>query len=290
MEFRTNKMLLVFLFLCIVLFTSAQAICVPRNQTVSEGGPGLSSSFSVSSKSHTQSSPASTPTSQPPPSAPPPSTAPEPVSVTPPSQPQPSPPSPSTASAPVPATPTIDSSPGLKLPEIQLPLSPLSLNLGVGAKTVIDPQILSLCGKTDHAALCLACVAPFYNGKSDLSSVVEMLIKAGTEQTKQAIAIAAKMANDPKSDPKTVAKLNDCKEIYDDALDNMQEAIDAIPLKDVGTIATMISATISDFGTCDDGFTGQPNPIPDGVSPMAKINENLMNIADIILILANMIH
>ncbi|XP_021291482.1 pectinesterase inhibitor [Herrania umbratica] len=285
MEFRTNKKLLVFLFLCIVLFTSAQAICVPRNQTVSEGGPGLSSSFSASSKSHSQSSPASTPTSQPPPSPPPPSTAPAPVSVTP-----PSPPSPSTASDPVPATPTIDSSPGLKLPKIQLPLSPLSSNLGVGAKTVTDPQILSLCGKTDHAALCLACIAPFYNGKSDLSSVVEMLIKSGTEQTKQAIAIAAKMADDPKSDPKTVAKLNDCKEIYDDALDNMQEAIDAIPLKDLGTIATMISATISDFGTCDDGFTGQPNPIPEGVSPMAKINENLMNIAGIILVLADMIH
>lgn len=116
-----------------------------------------------------------------------------------------------------------------------------------------------------------------------------MLIKAGTEQTKQAIATAAKMANESKSDPRTLSRLDDCKEIYDDALDNLQEAMDAIPLKDVGTIATMVSAAISDYGTCDDGFTGQPNPIPEGVSPLAKINENLMNIAGIILALVDLL-
>lgn len=152
-----------------------------------------------------------------------------------------------------------------------------------------DPRIKSLCDKTDHPALCLATIGPFFSGKSDVISVIEMLIKASTEQTKQAIATAEKMATDSKSDPRAVSRFNDCKEIYDDALDNLQEAIDALAEKDVGTISTMISAAISDYGTCDDGFTGQPNPIPEGVSPMAKINENLMDIARIILALANMI-
>ncbi|XP_022748814.1 pectinesterase inhibitor-like [Durio zibethinus] len=176
-----------------------------------------------------------------------------------------------------------------KLPTIKISLPTVSLNVGKGVQTVSDPRIKSVCDKTDQPALCLACIAPFFNGKSDLLSVIEMLIKAGTKQTKRAIATAAKMAKYPKSNPKTVSRLNDCMESYDDALGNMQEAIDAIPVKDVGTISTMVSAAISDYGTCDDGFTGQPNPIPEGVSPMTKINKNLINIAGIILAVANMI-
>ncbi|XWS38941.1 hypothetical protein CRYUN_Cryun18bG0006900 [Craigia yunnanensis] len=270
MEPKNNKILLVFLFWCIILFNSARAICLPRNQSDQE----LPSSHSSPPKLQPPPSPVSTPISQPPPS----------------------PPHPGTASAPVPPTPqeTPDSSPEPlsikpKLSTIQISQPTVSLSVGVGVKTVSDPQVKSLCEKTDQPALCLASIAPFFNGKSDLPSVIEMLIKAGTEQTKQAIATATKMAADPKSDPKTMSRFNDCKENYDDALDNMEEATDAIPLKDVGTIATMVSAAISDYGTCDDGFTGQPNPIPEGVSPMAKINENLMNIAGIILSLTNMI-
>ncbi|XWS14189.1 hypothetical protein CRYUN_Cryun36dG0102100 [Craigia yunnanensis] len=269
MEPKNNKILLVFLFWCIILFNPAQSICVPRNQSEPESSPSHSSSPQLQPPpSHV-----STPISQPPPS--------------------PSPPHPSTASAPDSPTPpqeTPDSSPEPSSVKSKLPTIQISLpTVGVGVKTVSDPRIKSLCDKTDQPALCLASIAPFFNGKSDLPSIIEMLIKAGTEQTKQAMATAAKMAADTKSDPKTVSRFNDCMEIYDDALDNMQEAIDAIPLKDVGTIATMVSATISDYGTCDDGFTGQPNPIPEGVSPMAKINENLMNISGIILALTNMI-
>ena len=265
MEPKNNKILIVFLFWCIILFNLAQAICVPRNRSEPELSPPHSSS-----KLQPPSSPVSTPISQPLPSHPSPSTTPVPPKETPDSSPEPS-------------------SPKSKFPKIQISLPTGSLNVGVGVKTVSDPRIKSLCDKTDQPALCLASIAPFFKGKSDLPSVIEMLIKAGTEQTKQAITTAAKMAADTKSDPKTVSRFNDCMEIYDDALDNMQEALDAIPLKDVGTIATMVSATISDYGTCDDGFTGQPNPIPEGVSPMAKINENLMNISGIILALTNMI-
>ncbi|KAB2040222.1 hypothetical protein ES319_D02G068000v1 [Gossypium barbadense] len=155
-----------------------------------------------------------------------------------------------------------------------------------------DPQIKSLCAKTEYPDLCLTTIAPFFNGKTDIASVVEMLIKAGTEQTKQANATATKMAADPKyaDDPKTISGLKGCYEMYDDALDNMQNAMDAIPVHDIGTIETMVSAAITDYGTCDDGFTRQPNPVPDGVSPMVDINENLQNIGSIILAITDLLH
>ncbi|MBA0710661.1 hypothetical protein Golax_009933, partial [Gossypium laxum] len=152
--------------------------------------------------------------------------------------------------------------------------------------------IKSLCAKTEYPDLCLTTIAPFFNGKTDIASVVEMLIKAGTEQTKQANATATKMAADPKyaDDPKTISGLKGCYEMYDDALDNMQNAMDAIPVHDIGTIETMVSAAITDYGTCDVGFTRQPNPVPDGVSRMVDINENLQNIGSIILAITDLMH
>ncbi|PPS09770.1 hypothetical protein GOBAR_AA10866 [Gossypium barbadense] len=118
-----------------------------------------------------------------------------------------------------------------------------------------DPQIKSLCAKTEYPDLCLTTIAPFFNGKTDIAS---------------ANATATKMAADPKyaDDPKTISGLKGCYEMYDDALDNMQNAMDTIPVYDIGTIETMVSAAITDYGTYDDGFTQQPNPVPDGVSPM----------------------
>ncbi|TYI92462.1 hypothetical protein E1A91_D02G072700v1 [Gossypium mustelinum] len=122
-----------------------------------------------------------------------------------------------------------------------------------------DPQIKSLCAKTEYPDLCLTTIAPFFNGKTDIASV-------------------------------TISGLKGCYEMYDDALDNMQNAMDAIPVHDIGTIETMVSAAITDYGTCDDGFTRQPNPVPDGVSPMVDINENLQNIGSIILAITDLLH
>ncbi|XVE65519.1 hypothetical protein DITRI_Ditri08aG0006200 [Diplodiscus trichospermus] len=300
MEPENNKLLLVFLFWCIIFFNSARAICVPRNQS----DPDLHSFHSSPPKSHPPPSPlhsSSTSASVPPKrpqethdSSPAPSTAKSKASTTQSSQPKASSNGGAGAKTPKPPQKTPDSSPAPstakpKAPTTQSSQPKASSNGGAGAKTVSDPRIKSLCDKTDQPALCLSSIAPYFNGKTDVPSLIEMLIEAATDQTKQAIATAAKMAKDPKSSPKMVSRFDDCKEIYDDALDNLQEATDAIPLKDVGTISTMVSAAISDYGTCDDGFTGQPNPIPEGVSPMAKINENLMNIAGIILALTNMI-
>ncbi|XVF62458.1 hypothetical protein PTKIN_Ptkin09bG0009400 [Pterospermum kingtungense] len=275
MEHKNNKTLLIFLSWCIILFNPVQAICVPRNQSDSEAPPSHPSS----------------PKLQPPPS---------PASTTPISQPPPSPPQPTPVSAPVPPTPSSqespDSSPKPELPKLQITLPEASVSVGVGVggigvglKTITDPQIKALCDKTNYVPLCLSSITPFFNGKTDLISVIGMLIKASTEQTKQAIATATAMANEAKSDARKLSNFEDCKEVYDDALDNLQEAVDAIPVHDIGTLLTMVSAAVSDYGTCDDGFTGQPNPIPDGVSPMADINEHLMNMAGNILALARLI-
>ncbi|XVF66117.1 hypothetical protein PTKIN_Ptkin10aG0008900 [Pterospermum kingtungense] len=199
-------------------------------------------------------------------------------------EPSPSLPQQTPGSSPKPKLPTSGSKVGLGL---NIGVGPIGLNVGVGVK--LDPKIKALCAKSDDANLCLTTIAPVYNGKTDLLSVIQMMIKAATDQVKQAMATAKKMANDPRTDAKTRSGYKDCEEMYDDALDNFQEALDAIPIPEIGTVNIMLSAAITDISTCDDGFTGQPNPIPDGVSPMAKLNEHLMNIVGVMLSIVKMI-
>ncbi|OMO58465.1 Pectinesterase inhibitor [Corchorus olitorius] len=288
----------------------------PPSTTSSSPSPPKSS---PSPPSTTSSSPSPPKSSTPPPSSPPPSTTSSSPSPPKSSPPPPSPsPSTTTFSVPVSPSPPKSSSPpstssSFDLSEYVNPaveaqlqavaelgpaklnpnaLASLSLDIGLGATKITDPQIKTLCDKTGHGPLCLAVIAPFYNGKSDLYSLVDTVTKTAIEQTKKVMAMVDTMATDPKfaSIPKVADRFAECKSHYEDALDNMNEAIGAIGRRDPGTITTMVSAAISDYDSCDGEFTGQPNPIPDGTSPMADIDQILMDTADIILGIANRIH
>ncbi|GLT99000.1 hypothetical protein SLE2022_164710 [Rubroshorea leprosula] len=119
-----------------------------------------------------------------------------------------------------------------------------------------DPYIQKICEQTDYPSLCFSSLVPVFNGKTDPLSVAELLIKTVFQQTKLAVDT---------------------------------EALDAIMTEEIGTIRTMLSDVIDDYATCDDGFTGQPDPEAEGVSPMAAIGEDLMNMIDNILAIVNSI-
>ncbi|KAE8714224.1 Adenine nucleotide alpha hydrolases-like superfamily protein [Hibiscus syriacus] len=148
-----------------------------------------------------------------------------------------------------------------------------------------NPQIRTLCAKTFYPRLCIRSIEPFFNGKTDPQSVAVMLIKAMSERSKRAIKTATKMAADPlySDDPMLVSEFNGCRQQYDDALVALKEAMDAILVREIETVETKVSQAQDDYEICDNGFTRHPdNTITDGVSPMAKINEKLTNIGDVI--------
>ncbi|KAK3008178.1 hypothetical protein RJ639_013990 [Escallonia herrerae] len=125
----------------------------------------------------------------------------------------------------------------------------------------VNPTIRQICDKTDHPALCLSTIAPYLKGKADMMSVLDVAIKASAEVTKLALFMAKKVASLPGTPPDVASILKDCKGSYDDALYNFQNAMDALPARDTGTMSTMLSAVITDVGDCDDEFSGQNNPL-----------------------------
>ncbi|KAJ4869655.1 Plant invertase/pectin methylesterase inhibitor superfamily protein [Raphanus sativus] len=141
-------------------------------------------------------------------------------------------------------------------------------------QTMLSPEIKTICSKTDNSELCESSVAPLLTAavKPDASSVLVLAIQASINATK-----AAKPAVDKAAAP-------DCQELYDDAVANLEDAINAVNERDIATVNTNLSAAMTDYGTCNDGFeeSGEPNPLADIADKLHKMVSNCLAISSLI--------
>lgn len=149
----------------------------------------------------------------------------------------------------------------------------------------IDPKIKEICDSTDYPSLCLSSIVPFLNGRTDVMSVLEMSIKASNEYAKFALSMAKKVASIPGIPHQIVSILNDCMNSYEDVLYNFQNALTALPARDIGAMNSMLSAVITDAGDCEDGLNGANFP-----SPLSNFGEKLINMTSNCLAIVSLIH
>ncbi|XP_021852289.1 pectinesterase inhibitor 10 [Spinacia oleracea] len=149
-----------------------------------------------------------------------------------------------------------------------------------------NPDVKKTCGSTDNPELCLSSLKQFLgqgNGdkKTDTFSLLEMQVKATLQATELALGLSGKKPAQSDNDKDTV---KDCKEMYADAKDNLEKVLKAIKSKDIGTINSMLSATISDFGTCDDGAeeSGGTSSLVGYGSKLTKLVSNCLSTVSLI--------
>ncbi|KAK3188551.1 hypothetical protein Dsin_028112 [Dipteronia sinensis] len=182
--------------------------------------------------------------------------------------------------------------PAVNPPETDISSPNQSPDQSQGATNIFHPRdplppnskIKHICESTDYPSLCWPYISTFYSGKSDATTVLEMAINATAQQIKMAQSALASLAKDPKflSDKKNSNLLDDCKEMYDDALDNLQSARDAIPKRDIITVNIMLSAALTDFSTCADGFTGKNSPVGGIDNKLKKLVSNCLAISSLV--------
>lgn len=73
-----------------------------------------------------------------------------------------------------------------------------------------------------------------------------------------------------------------CQEMYDDAIDNLNKSIVNLKARSLDDLKINLSAVITDYATCEDGFTENPG----GRSPLAKVNRELHQLTSNTLALA----
>ncbi|KAH6831858.1 hypothetical protein C2S53_008351 [Perilla frutescens var. hirtella] len=146
----------------------------------------------------------------------------------------------------------------------------------------VDPQLKKICDSTDYSSLCLATVSPYLDGKTDITSVLDVAIQAGSQFSKYGQATAQKLAGNPGNPPELASILNDCKENFESAVENFGKASDALPEHDKGTVNTMLSAVITYAGDCHDSITQD--------SPLYSISDRLMNMASNCLAISSLMN
>ncbi|KAM7278537.1 hypothetical protein ACFE04_005671 [Oxalis oulophora] len=253
-------LLLLFILFSFLLLNLSNAACVPRNTSNDYPIPTIRKIFPPSV------SPAPVPS---PNSAKPPQLT--------------TPPTPSPLVVPAPASTITD-----KFKDIAKGLTDIFQTAPAAAPTtntlIINPQLKAICGQTDYVDLCLASLTPFFKGKTDPVAVLRTAIQAAGEATKMALAVATKMASSKGTDKSTASRLNDCKDSYEDALDNFQSAVEAIASLDIGTINSMLSAVVTDYSTCDDGFIefNQESLLATYNAKLTKMGSNCLAIASLV--------
>lgn len=127
-------------------------------------------------------------------------------------------------------------------------------------------------------------MAPFLVGHATLDDMMVILqasIKVAVNETKAAMELVTDYEGRATS-PAMLSSLKGCKDDFNDALEDIQTAVDAIPSGDYGTLTTYLSSAITDYSDCDDEFSG--------LNPLKTQNERLSNIVDNCLAFAEGMH
>lgn len=141
--------------------------------------------------------------------------------------------------------------------------------------------VRQICSHTDYPDVCLSTVVPFLGHHLDVMNILKAAIKACSFQTNFTLS---KVIKHMSRSSEMAAALASCKEQYHDALENLERAMDAIPLHDLGTVTVMLSAVMADVSACESGFEDLKSHSPMGNSEglVTITASNCLSIAAII--------
>ncbi|KAK4768398.1 hypothetical protein SAY87_003539 [Trapa incisa] len=146
-----------------------------------------------------------------------------------------------------------------------------------------DPQLSSICKKTDYADICFSTIKPLLRGhKANLMLALKAEIGAASVMFRSAKHQIEKVSNNPSSSKTMKDNLSVCSESYDSALDSLQSSLQAIAGRDRGTLSSELSAVITYIETCNDAFVERPSarsPVSTVASKLSKIGSNCLAIA-----------
>ncbi|XP_038903716.1 21 kDa protein-like [Benincasa hispida] len=271
------------------LFSSAIAICVPRNalgfvstsipptiepQIAPQTTESVTASLPQSPSAQTPQVEVTVSPPQSPPTQAPPAT----VTVSPPQSP-----SPSTNSAPAEEEQESASEEDSGLPEFQkLPSD--NLVSSVASSTTTD--LVEICDVTSNPQLCKTSISSQIHGMTvDPTSALKTEIQQSMKEVTKAIATLKELRKDPSASNVEIACYDTCLENFDIAIEDLKAGLESIDVHDVGRMESVLTAVLTDLMTCDDTFAemGVDSPLDSLSTRMSKYASNCLAISKLLL-------
>ncbi|XP_010547687.1 PREDICTED: uncharacterized protein LOC104819351 [Tarenaya hassleriana] len=145
--------------------------------------------------------------------------------------------------------------------------------MGSGAIERAEGRPVNLCSHTAYPSLCGPLVRRLVSPRQATHHAIRLL----ESKTKSVLTQAARY----KSGNQAIAM---CYETFSDALVNLQNARKSIKKRNVIAINAFLTAAVSDYGACVDGFieTQQVNTVQNAADMLRKMGTNCLSLSTLI--------
>ncbi|XP_010491879.1 PREDICTED: uncharacterized protein LOC104769375 [Camelina sativa] len=141
------------------------------------------------------------------------------------------------------------------------------------AGQVAESRMINICSHTAYPSLCRPLVKRITNPRRATHRTIQAL----EAKTKVALAEAARFKDGNQA-------ISTCYGTFSDAIFNLASARKSIRKRDVVGTNTYLTAAVSDYGACVDGFieTGQVNAVQNVAVDLRKISSNCLTLSTLI--------
>ncbi|EXC13611.1 Putative invertase inhibitor [Morus notabilis] len=120
-----------------------------------------------------------------------------------------------------------------------------------------EDLVSSTCKKTLYVQLCISSLrSDPRSGSSDLKGLaaiaLNLSIAKGVDNLSYIKNLKSEFASN--GSQMTFSYLSDCLDVYSDAIQNLQDSVQALNDKSYDTLRSLVSAAMTDSETCEDGF------------------------------------
>ncbi|XP_050215478.1 putative invertase inhibitor [Mercurialis annua] len=134
--------------------------------------------------------------------------------------------------------------------------------------------ISTACSHTLYYEICISSLNSDPRTKTaDLQELANVALNLTISYGQETLAHITDLKSTARGNDTVSSCLGDCMEVFSDAVEELNEAIDALRIKSLENVKTFVSAAMTDSDTCDEGFKeiGFVSPVSDKTLYFSKL-------------------
>ncbi|KDP33951.1 hypothetical protein JCGZ_07522 [Jatropha curcas] len=145
--------------------------------------------------------------------------------------------------------------------------------------------ISSTCNHTLYYQECVFSLRSDPNSKTaDLRGLANIALNISIAYGSETLTHISDLKTKTSKNDTNSSCLSDCVEQYNDAVEDLQEAIEALRIRSLDTLKTLVSSAMTDSDTCEEGFeeSGYGSPFANRNLYFSKLCSNFLAISNLL--------
>lgn len=164
------------------------------------------------------------------------------------------------------------------------PFTSVSSRLLVHGNAAEEDLVSATCKKTLYFQLCLSSLRSDPKSQtSDLRGLASIALNLTIANGVSTLSYISNLKSEASynGSQSVSSYLSDCRDVYSDAIQNLQDSVQALNDKSYDTLQSLVSAAMTDSETCEDGFKemkGLSSPLTEQNQYFSRLCSNFLAI------------